>query len=122
MMAVIRFRIRVRVEKIIEIIVHAAAEEKLDSVVDGCVVRRCQNQPATRDENAMNFRQHAFRGKRVMLYHVRVRYEVEREGDLYGFFTTASRYLPDESVFVLLVDFVILRTMLPFNLTLIASV
>ena len=40
----------------------------------------------------------------------------------YGFFTTASRYLPDESVFVPFVDFVILRTMLPFNLTLIASV
>ena len=44
------------------------------------------------------------------------------EGDLYGFFTTASRYSPDESVFVLFVDFVILRTMLPFNLILIASV
>jgi len=42
------------------------------------VARRCQEQPATGNENAMNFGEHALRRKRVMLYHVCVGREVER--------------------------------------------
>jgi hypothetical protein len=78
MVAVIRLRIRVHVEKIIEIIIHAAAERELDPVVDGRVIRCCQDQPAAGNENAMNFGEHALWRKRVMLYHVRLRREVER--------------------------------------------
>jgi hypothetical protein len=66
------------VVKIIEFIVHAAAEENLDPVVDGSMVRRCQNQSATGNENAAIFDKHALRQKRAMLYHVRVRREIER--------------------------------------------
>jgi hypothetical protein len=43
------------------------------------------------------------------------------EGGLYGFFTPSSRGSPDESVFVLLVKFVMQRTVLRANLALIAS-
>src|SRR3977135_4665597 len=63
------------VEEIIEIVVHGAAENQFEPIVEGCVIRRHHNHASARNEDAVNFTQHSLRRKRMVIHHVSVSHE-----------------------------------------------
>src|SRR5467141_1913134 len=65
------------VEEIIEIVVHGAAENQFEPIVEGCVIRRHHNHAPAWNEDAVNFTQHSLRRKRMVLHHVSVSHEVK---------------------------------------------
>src|SRR6267142_3912948 len=65
------------VEEIIEIVIHTAAENQLEPIVKGCVIRRHHDHAPARNEDAVNFTQHSLRRKRMVLNHVSVSHEVK---------------------------------------------
>src|SRR5258705_10270742 len=65
------------VEEIIEIVIHTAAENQFKPIVEGCVVRRDNDDAPARNEDAVNFTQHSLRRKRMVLHHVGVSHEVK---------------------------------------------
>src|SRR6266576_5170904 len=69
--------ISTHVEEIIEIVIHTAAENQFEPIVEGCVVRRDNDHASARNEDAVNFTQHSLRRKRMVLHHVGVSHEVK---------------------------------------------
>src|SRR5882672_6711079 len=65
------------VEEIIDIVIHTAAENQFEPIVEGCVIRRHHNHAPARNEGAVNFTQHSLRRKRMVLNHVSVSHEVK---------------------------------------------
>src|SRR6266699_2469942 len=77
MMAFIDPLFSARVEEIIEIVVHAAAENQFEPVVEGCVIRRHYNHAPAWNEDSVNFTQHSLWRKRMVLDHVGVSHEIK---------------------------------------------